>query len=1335
MSVVEGEIAASVAASGQPVGSAGDEPARAPVSAAPSGGAAAAGRGRNKARQTRTVGCEGGDSGVHEQVAPDAQRCSVPAPSARSSSAPSVSASAESVCSTAPEQRPVTRLVQGVRGFLHVVNSPAQGAARLIAGACHHVSGVVAGLSRRLFGRKHSLLRIKVVIAGTPAVALVDSGASHSFVGRGFTQRSHVKPVRMVQASGLSVQFGDGRKAAVHDCLPRVSVKLGDGYKFPHKFMVCDIAEEVILGQDWLQAHNPSIDWAKGTVVLAGPHGRGKDVCLQDVTAVRPEQQPEFVVSHMRLKRLVKKPSVQTYVAWVKQVGLSGNGSVRGGAQIHLQHAQVTHKSGPQPQPAPKIPASGIPEIDALVQEYSDVFQTPVGMPSFRGEEGHRINIVPGSVPPFKPGFRMNAAELAELNKQLQELLDKGWIRPSSSMYGAPVLFVRKPDGTLRMCIDYRALNQQTVRDRYPLPRIDELLDQLGGAAVYSRLDLASGYYQMRMHPDDVHKSAFTCRYGLFEWTVMPMGLTNAPSAFMRHMHRVFGRCLDRFLVVYLDDLLLFSRSVDEHVVHLREVLGKLREHQLFAKPSKCEFGQEEIAFLGHRVSKAGIKMDPTKVKAVVDWPKAQDVSQLRSFMGLANYFRRFVHKFAQIAAPLTDLLNKKVLEEHWGESQDAAFAKLKQALVSAPVLKVADPNRAFVVQSDASDFAVGGVLLQEFAGQLHPIAFYSRKLNSAERNYTVSEREMLGVVECVKSWSHYIGGSGATVHTDHKSLEYFWQQPKMQGRQTRWMECLQQHHVDLLYIKGEDNVVADALSRRPDHMQPAALGVLEVESGVSRLDSQWGEQLRAAASADPDYQRLVQKVDKGGMRNHTLADGLVLHTDRRGQRVVVPANDGVKASIIGELHDVPSAGHLGHHKTYARVAALFEWPRMQQEIHNYCKSCQVCMAAKAGTLKPAGLLQPLSVPERKWQSVGMDFIVRLPMTEAGHDALMVVTDRLTKMVRCVPMTTTVTAPEVAEMFVENVVRLYGVPQEIVSDRDSKFTSAFWQALFRSLGTKLSMSSSYHPQSDGQSERSNQSVEQVLRCYVSAYNNDWDKHLALAEFSLNSAVNVSTGFSPFRLMYGFEPSSPLQLIVDALQQVSGGAGGVRRVEETARMLDRMAGELVHAKENIGRARGQAVVQANKHRRDVGYEVGGEVMLSTANLRLAGTSRKFTARWVGPFKVKKLVGPVAVELDLPHAIKLHPVVHVSQVKPWHVDARWGDRGAPPPPIVNEDGGESYLVESILRHRVMRQGKSRRPALQFLVKWLGYPVWDCTWEPESHFPRDSEALLEYKLKNKL
>jgi hypothetical protein len=278
-------------------------------------------------------------------------------------------------------------------------------------------------------------------------------------------------------------------------------------------------------------------------------------------------------------------------------------------------------------------------------------------MPPDRGDGGHKIEIEPGSKPPFRAAFRMNVKELEVLKQQIQELLDKGWIRESHSMYGAPVLLVRKPSGDYRMVIDYRSLNSQTIRDRYPLPRIDDLLDQLGGSAVYSKLDLASGYHQVAMHPDDIHKTAFNCRYGLYEWTVMPMGLTNAPSGFMRLMTKVFRPYLDKFLVVYLDDLLVFSSSIEEHVEHLRQVLTVLREQTLYAKPSKCEFGVEQLSFLGHIVSKDGIAVDPSKVQSVVDWPVPKDLHQLRSFLGMANFFRRFIRRFSHTALPLTNLL------------------------------------------------------------------------------------------------------------------------------------------------------------------------------------------------------------------------------------------------------------------------------------------------------------------------------------------------------------------------------------------------------------------------------------------------------------------------------------------------------------------------------------------------------------------------------------------------------------------------------------------------------------------------------------------------------
>ncbi len=331
-------------------------------------------------------------------------------------------------------------------------------------------------------------------------------------------------------------------------------------------------------------------------------------------------------------------------------------------------------------------------------------------------------------------------------------------------------------------------------------------------------------------------------------------------------------------------------------------------------------------------------------------------------------------------------------------------------------------------------------------------------------------------------------------------------------------------------------------------------------------------------------------------------------------------------------------------------------------------------------------------------------------------------------MVRCIPTHTTATAPDTAQLFVEHIIRMYGVPLSIVSDRDSKFTGDFWRCLFGMLGTRLSMSSSYHPQTDGQSERSNRSVQKILRCYCGSYQDDWDKHLALAEFSLNSAVNASTGFSPFKLMYGYEPLTPISAIVTALSKASG---SIKHVQATAEMLDSMTSDLLKAREAMASAQEQQAMQANKHRRDATFAVGDLVHLSTANLKMAGVSRKLKPRWAGPFVVEQVINPVSVKLTLPQDIRIHPVVHVSQIKPYVADAKWGKRDKPPAPILDNDGEISYVVEGILAHRAARAGgKNTRPKNSYLVKWQGYPVWECTWEPESSFPAGSEHLGPYK-----
>jgi hypothetical protein len=404
----------------------------------------------------------------------------------------------------------------------------------------------------------------------------------------------------------------------------------------------------------------------------------------------------------------------------------------------------------------------------------------------------------------------MAPAELAELKAQLQDLLDKGFIRPSTSPWGAPVLFVRKKDGSLRLCIDYRQLNQVTVKNKYPLPRIDDLMDQLQSAKVFPKIDLISGYYQMRIRESDVSKSAFRTRYGHYEFLVMPFGLTNAPAAFMDLMNRVFRAYLDQFVVVFVDDILIYSSSEEEHAMHLQVVLQILREHQLYAKFSKCEFWLDKVHFLGHVISGDGISVDPAKIEAVLDWERPKTVTEIRSFLGLAGYYRRFVQDFSSIAAPLTRLTRKRV-RFIWTENCEQSFTELKTRLTSAPVLVLPSGSGGFVVYSDASQRGLGAVLMQH--GKV--VAYASRQLKKHEENYPTHDLELAAVVFALKIWRHYLFGERFQVFTDHKSLKYVFTQKDLNLRQRRWMEFIKDYDLDLSYHPDNANVVADALSRK----------------------------------------------------------------------------------------------------------------------------------------------------------------------------------------------------------------------------------------------------------------------------------------------------------------------------------------------------------------------------------------------------------------------------------------------------------------------------------------------------------------------------------------
>lgn len=1124
-------------------------------------------------------------------------------------------------------------------------------------------------------------VHFRVWVNGKPATAMLDSGASANFMNPYLTDL--IPGIRLSQPQpAATVQLADGSTreclhvAAASVCMGSSRTTFTEAVEF-HVANISLLGYDIILGRPWLAKHNPDIDWRHNVVKLR--HDQRTILLEPEAGTSLPPPPEDHPAAHEDSKSDLR--SILLSAIQIKK-------ALRTGDELVL----AIIKEVTEDKVAADSSAAQHPAASPILAEYPDVFEPPTGLPPTRHVD-HHIDLEPGQPPPFKRTYKLSFAMHDELKRQLEKMINSGIIRVSQSPFGAPVLFVKKKDGSFRMCVDYRALNKITVKNRYPLPRIDELLDRLQGATVFSKLDLASGYHQIRIAPEDIHKTAFRTRYGHYEFMVLPFGLTNAPATFMQLMNDVFRAHLDSFVVVYLDDILVYSRNEQEHAEHLRTVLAILREHKLQAQASKCSFFQREVDFLGYVVSADGLKMDSHKVAAVRNWPTPTSVTEVRSFLGLANFYRKFVANAAAISARLTDLTRKDQVFR-WGEPQQRAFDALKLAITSAPVLQLPDPDKPFVLETDASDFAMGAVLSQDQGNGLRPVAFESRKFGVHELNYAVHEKEMLAIIHAFTVWKCYLEGRHTTVYTDHASLQYFSTQTSLTRRQARWMELLQSYDHVIRYKPGKDNIVADAISRRPD-LQLAALTAAEPPA-------EFLQSVKQGYTTDAFY-------TNGQLRSNPLfeqQDDLWHFTSHGQRRLCIPDVPELRSQILHECHDSAISGHFGEAKTLRAVSRHFYWPHMPATVRRYVRTCVPCQRNKPSQQLPGGLLQPLAVPDKRWESVSMDLITQLPKTKAGHDAIFVVVDRLSKMVHIQPTTTTVTARGLAKLYFDTVYRLHGLPRSIVSDRDPRMTGRFWQALFAATGTQLKMSTAHHPQTDGQTERANRTLEQMLRNYVDERLNDWDQHLAAAEFAYNNSIQASTGFTPFYLNYGDDPCTPISLLHS--DRVTVPAAGS--------FIDEINASVTAAQEHLREAQERQKRYADQSRREITFKAGDKVMLSTKHTPISkGPAYKLKARFTGPFKVLKVISPTAYRIQLPPTWRQHNVFHVSNLKPYHDDANeFPDRPAPskPPAIdMDDDGVEVYEVEAILKKRIRRRRKSIKR--QYLVKWKGYPAEDNQW----------------------
>ena len=1171
-----------------------------------------------------------------------------------------------------------------------------------------------------------------------------------------------------------------------------VTDQLGQQRFFEETFLIADIPHNIVLGMPFLQLANPDIDWSARTL-------NWRELSVQ--SALMTTHRIEIIEPEVFIEEALSEDT-PTYVVHAKALGVYNIHSSR-----RARIASV------------KVQEIKVPEA---YKDFADVFSedSAAELPE-HGLHDHAIDLVDGKQPPYGPIYSLSETELTVLRAYLDAHLANGFIRPSTSPAGAPILFVPKANGTLRLCVDYRGLNNLTVKNRYPLPLVGESLDRLGRAKQYTQLDLTAAYNRIRIKKGDEWKTAFRTRYGHFEYCVMPFGLSNAPASFQAYINKALALKLDVFCIVYLDDILIYTEQKGKaHEDAVRWVLEQLRKHGLFCNLQKCRFSTDEVEFLGYVINPKGGYMRKDRIQAVQNWPRPTCVRDVQVFIGFANFYRRFIRGFSKIAGPLTAMLKTKpanhrqkapkgVESEFLTEEALEAFEKLKKSFIEAPVLRHYDASKPVRVETDASGYAIGGILAQQDdEGQWHPVAYYSRKMLPAERNYETHDAELLAIVEAFKIWRHYLEGSSheILVLTDHNNLTRFMDTKRLSGRQVRWAQELSRYNFRIDYRQGKRNP-ADGLSRPPTagdddgevlvenrktlHLLQTSLAdknarvcLMRAMSGeslddasgptgshhgeiwkiitcgtlvVPKVKAYWSSLRNSLAQRESPYtqpasrgvlERLpeLQQVDEVAItvrkRLATLKD-----SDVSGTQEVAPSSEPwsdsdhclfhegkayIPASLRGEIlelnHDDPLAGHFGKDKTIELVSRKYYWPSMKSDIARYVEGCDVCMSSKATRHKPYGNLQSLPIPTHKWKDITMDFVTGLPESKdwkgVDYDSILVVVDRLTKMVHYEAVKKTLTAEQLAEVLRHCVFKYHGLPDSIVTDRGSLFTSNFWSSLCYYMKIKRRLSTAFHPQTDGQTERQNSTMEAYLRSYCRFEQDDWVQWLPTAEFAYNNTRHSSTKLTPFEANIGYHPRMSYEDNQDPRSKS-------KTAEEQAKNLRDLLAEL---KNNLQLAQDNQAKYHNRTVKERCYAPDDMVWLNSKHIKTK-RNKKLEHKFLGPFKVLRPVGTQAYELELPKSWKIHPVFHVSLLERDTTRREVVDEQMAEQLEFEDDDMQEYEVECIRDSAVYaKEAEDGRPAgLYYLVHWKGYPDAEDTWEPVAGVKHLRKLLREFHEKN--
>ena len=905
--------------------------------------------------------------------------------------------------------------------------------------------------------------------------------------------------------------------------------------------------------------------------------------------------------------------------------------------------------------------AEGQVEVKKLLVKFATVFAKSdfdLGRTNIIKHTIETQHARPHREPPRRVPFHLQG----DMDKAIDNMLAKDVIEPSTSPWSAGVVLVKKKDGSMRFCVDYRMLNAQTIRDAYPLPRVSECLDQLAGSSWFSTMDMCSGYWQQEIDIQDRPKTAFATRRGLFQFKVLPMGLCNSSGTFERLMETVLSGLQWKICLIYLDDIIVYAKTFDGMIENLSEVLEHLKQAGLKLKPKKCSLFAKEVEFLGHVVSADGVSTDPKKIDVVKDWQRPMNKSDVRSFLGFCSYYRRFIGNFSDIAKPLHRLTEKNKSFE-WTDACQNSFDRLKQCLVSAPILAHPDFEAPFILDTDASGTAIGAVLSQIQNGHERVISYASRCLSKAETRYCVTRRELLAVVVFVKHFKHYLSGKKFVLRTDHGSLRWLMNFKNPEGQMARWLQELSSFDMDIQHRQGRKHTNADALSRLPCR-QCTYCAERKVSEDKSLCSDSQNQLFRAYSGDDtelgntlliemqdsdraistvkswveegrkPEYKDITNEGyflrslwsqwNRLFVKNGILyREWKVVGTDLSQFQVVIPLKE--RRTVLRYCHDHKSSGHLGMKKTLGKVREKFYWPSLQNDVRAYVAGCEKCLMRKAPSrLKKA----PMQIMHSgiTMERIATDILGELPETDEGNRYILVISDYFTKWTEAFAMPN-MEAKTVARIIVEEVIVRFGVPYTIHSDQGRQYESKLFAEVCKLLDIEKTRTTPYHPKSDGMVERFNRTLEAMLSNYVKENHKDWDRQLPYIMMAYRSAEHETTGFTPNMLMLGRETTVPLDLVYEMPSSM--------KTIPSNRWVWELQERLGQAHDLVRKyAEGNIIRQKAYHDRKVSwerFEIGDKVYVYFP-LKKVGCSPKLTSFWRGPFEVKKKVSEVLYEIN-------------------------------------------------------------------------------------------------------